>query len=123
MNTINLLVQDKEAGVQNIKRKATIMLFGSIMWLITFLVLTFSTFPYLMSTDKADEELQVVPVMSIVFFGMGITLTAFSGLCMHTAISLERQIDSINIETLKKIQHSRKELLALQDFPSTIRGG
>ena len=75
---IERLIENREEGIAHIKKKAITMLVGSIVWLIVFITVSGVTFPYLMSTDPADEQLQVIPVLSIVFFGMGITMTAFS---------------------------------------------
>lgn len=121
LDVIDRMVVDAAEGVKHIKKKATMMLVGSLVWLVVFLTISLVSFPLLMSTEPKDEELQVVPVLSIVFFGMGITLTAFSSLCMNTALALEKHTP--NLETLKKIQQNRKDLNSLQVFPATVRGG
>ena len=121
LNVINRMVEDPVKGVQDIKKHAVLMICGSVVWLITFFAISIGTFKYLMSTDPLDEQLQVVPVLSIVFFGIGITMTAFSILCnMSAAKLMDHKLD---IETLKKIQQSRKDLAGLQVFPASIRGG
>ena len=121
MPVIDKMVADPVKGLQYIKRKAIVMLVASFLWLGCFAGISFGTFYLLMSELPADKELQVIPVISIVMFGMGITATAFSILCMMSSNAL--QTHKMEPRTLEKIQQSRRDLAALRVFPSSICGG
>merc|ERR1712166_1400107 len=107
MPVIDKMVADPVKGLQYIKRKAIVMLVASFLWLGCFAGISFGTFYLLMSEKPADEELQVIPVISI--------------LCMMSSNAL--QTHKMEPRTLEKIQQSRRELAALRVFPSSICGG
>jgi len=110
-----------KAGKDFIKTKATKQLGLAFLWLLTFLLIVMFTFRFLMSTDAEDENLQVIPVLAIVGFGMGITGMGFTILRFQAAGSIMRS--SPKRSTLKKILKQREELSALRDFDATIRKG
>lgn len=91
---------------------------GGVLWLVGFAVLSFCTFPLLLSERQADMDLQVVPVLSIVGFGLGITLLAFTSLRLKTARTLAALNPPESI--LQKILQQRRDLARLRQFDASM---
>ena len=96
-------------------------LYLAILWLVTFLIITCSTFNLLLSTDPADEDLQVIPVLSIVGFGVGITMVAGAVLRLQGANALKAHIPEK--ETMLKLLAKRETLQSLREFPVSVQSG
>lgn len=121
VSTVQMLLDNWADGTARIKKRSMLQLIGAFVWLIVWGAITGGTAFLLMSTDPKEIELQFIPVLSIVFFGMGITLVGASALRLKAAYTLARH--KFEPDTLKKELKSRKDLLALKQFPATIMGG
>lgn len=112
------LLRDVKAGAEHVKKRALCQLVGAIVWLISFASITGGTFYLLMSDKPADQELQVVPVLSIVGFGIGITLVGFTTLRFRAASKLLGHTPSKT--TIKKLLKKRRDLAKLRVFDVSI---
>lgn len=93
----------------------------AILWLATFAGISAGSFRLLLSEDKKDVDLQFIPVLAIVGFGMGITLIAFTVLRLMGAKELANHTPTEHC--LKKLLRTREQLEGLKDFPSDLKTG
>lgn len=115
---IESLLEDVSTGSRLILRKARIQLALGVMWLLTFASVSFATFPLLLSEKKSEMDLQVIPVLSIVGFGIGITIIAFTTLRLRGANQLQKRTPQR--ETLEKMKCEREALEELRQFDTSI---
>ena len=116
MTLITLFVASADM-VDHAKKQMTY----AIVWLLTFAIITGASFNLLLSTDPADEDLQVIPVLSIVGFGIGITAIGFTYLRYQAAHELA--LHKPEMETLNKLYEKRVQLEKLSSFEVSMKAG
>ena len=101
--------------------KSKLHLCMAIFWLAGFAGISAGSFGLLLSTKKEDVDLQFIPVLAIVGFGMGITLIAFTVLRLMGAKELANHTPTEHC--LKKLLKTREQLDGLKDFPCDLKTG
>jgi hypothetical protein len=107
------LLNDPDGYSRTIFKKAILQLVLSIVWLIVSLITAVLTF------DMLRGDMQYIPVLAIVGFGLGITMILFSSLRLYAANELKNG----NIPgkaTLRKIVAQRQALGHVQRFETMV---
>merc|ERR550514_1787987 len=115
------VVDDYADGVARIKKTAVVQLSVGILWMIAMAICSQQTFYLLLSTNKQEQKWQIVPVLSIVGFGIGITLVSFTLLRFLSAKKME--VSTADPIALAKILKQRQDLAAVAKFNVSICGG
>ena len=92
----------------------------ALLFLFGFAGASAGTFRILVSTDRADEDLQFIPVICIVCFGAGITMTGFTAFRLSAAKKLEKHTP--NSDTLEKMMKRRQDIYKVRNFKTSICG-
>ena len=132
IDVVKGMLANWEQGTASIKKRSVMQLAGALVWLVVWAIVTGSTFFLLQTPENLEGdalkeemdrrgELQFIPVLSIVAFGMGITLVGFSVLRLIAANKLHDHRPTK--ATLEKILKMRTDLRALKQYRSGCREG
>eukprot|EP00457_Paulinella_chromatophora_P008015 gb/GEZN01008042.1/.p1 GENE.gb/GEZN01008042.1/~~gb/GEZN01008042.1/.p1 ORF type:complete len:361 (+),score=42.79 gb/GEZN01008042.1/:365-1447(+) len=115
-SVLKMLHADTIAGVKYVLQRSIVQFIVAISWLFGFLILSIFTFPLL------SNDLSYIPVVSIVCFGLGITVLLFASMRLRAALKLKAALanDRINETLLQKMLEKRHKLEKLREFDVSL---